>query len=124
MRWQPWSTESKVQKSLGDADAVEPMLQRQQDQRVPLRPTGARDVGAHALSVLTVAVTLASLDRVARVTVAAGDPHRLTVLCSQGLNAIHEQRLHSVASGVLARELRGSEVGVSGPVDHGHIFET
>ena len=110
------ATQAKVNEVLGNADAVESVLERQADQIESVVARGARNVAAHAAGVLAIRAQLPGLYRVRWVPVAAGDVHGPIVLGAQGLKALHEVREHAIQAGVLAVKLGLAEVGVVRPI--------
>ena len=110
------ATKAKVHEVLGNADAVESVLERQTDQVESVASRGARNVAAHATGVLAIRSAFPGLHRVRGVPVSAGDGHGPTVLCAHGLKALHKVREHAIQACVLAVELGLCEVWVVRPV--------
>jgi hypothetical protein len=110
------ATQAKVHEVLGNANAVESVLERQADQVESVAARGARNVAAHTTGMLAIRSAFPGLHWVRWMPVAAGDGHGPTVLSAQGLKALHEVREHAIQTGVLAVELNLGEVGIVRPI--------
>jgi hypothetical protein len=103
------------------SDASEPVLHCEHGQQVDLVAAHS-DVNSAAGRMWTNASRwLPYLGGMRMIAVSACDFDAPPVCRAQALQAIHERRIHLVAPGVLAVELRGAEVGLLGPVHDANV---